>query len=62
MVQATVVVPTANRLRNDKVVQVTQQPAVTKFVGIDGVVTSGAYKLGASVMMMASLVANVMLA
>jgi|TARA_B110000285_G_C14929301_1_gene516582 hypothetical protein len=59
-VQATIYVP-AVKYTNEDVTAVNNEPEVTQFVDEKGAVT-GAYKLGASVMMFASLIASVMLA
>jgi len=64
-VQATVYVPavmnTVGSGSDKQVKKVSQAPEVTQFVDEKGEVT-GAYKLGASIMMIASLVASVALA
>lgn len=64
-VQATVYVGAVKRTVQEgtesSIKTVNLEPQVTQFVDEDGLVT-GAYKLGASIMMMASLVATVMLA
>jgi len=61
VVQATVYVPILKQKVGETVKSVSQDPEVTQFVDEQGKVT-GAYKLGTSLMMMASLVASVMLA
>ena len=64
-VQATVYVGAVKRTvqegSSSSVKTVALEPQVTQFVDEEGLVT-GAYRLGASIMMMASLVATVMLA
>ena len=62
-VQATVYVPAVKKTgTGGKVTSVNEPAEVTQFVDEKGVVTNGAYKLGASIMMMASVIASVALA
>lgn len=60
IVQATVYVPAVKRTVEGTVKVVHEGPEVTQFVDVDGTVT-GAGKLTASLMMVASLIATVML-
>jgi len=61
-VQATIYVPLVSEKNKAGVVSQVSKPAeVTQFVDTNGV-TTGAFKLGTSIVMMASLIASVMLA